>query len=336
MNKKTVSTIADIARLANVSKSTVSRVLNGSPLIGEETRERIRRIAEQNHFVINAQARQLSLKQSRTIAFVIHPFNNDFSIADLFVLEVMGGISNGLSAAGYDMLVVQVDPQDTAWVHEYLDSGRVSGFILLTSTFRQRHIAALVEMQAPFIVWGVPQPGYSIPSVAGDNALGGKLAAEHLLRSGRQRIAFLGGPAEEPEIQQRFEGFAAAHQQAGRKVDPALVTYQAYSSQAGEVGMRRLLEQAPDLDAVFATGDLMALSAMQVLREHGRRIPEDVAVVGYDDLSVAGLSQPPLTTVRQNIPLAGRLLAQNLIEYLHTGQVINVSIPVELIVRQSG
>jgi len=167
MNKKPVQTIADIARLANVSKSTVSRVLSDSPLIGEATKERVRAIAEQNHFLVNVQARQLSLKQSRTIAFVVHPFNNDFSIADLFVLEVMGGISNGLSAEGYDMLVVQVDPQETGWVHQYLDSGRVDGFILLTSSYRQRHIQALQEMEAPFIVWVYRSPDRPSPPFRG-------------------------------------------------------------------------------------------------------------------------------------------------------------------------
>jgi len=118
-------------------------------------------------------------------------------------------------------------------------------------------------------------------------------------------------------------------------VDPDRITYEPYSSTAGAAGMERLLGQAPNLDAVFVVSDMMALAAIQVIRRLGRRVPEDVAVVGYDDLSVAELSQPPLTTIRQNIPLAGRLLAGNLVEYLRTGQVANVSIPVELIVRQS-
>jgi len=335
MNKKQVQTIADIARLANVSKSTVSRVLSNSSLIGEDTKERVRTIVQQNHFIINAYARQLSLKQSRTVGFVVHPFSNDFSISDLFLLEVMGGISNTLSANGYDMLVIQVDPQETEWAHQYLDSRRVDGFILLTSTWRQRHIQTLVEMGAPFIVWGVPQMIFHVPSVAGDNFQGGTLAAEYLLRSGRRHLAFLGGPAEEPEIQLRFSGYAAALTEAGRSIDPAFVIYEAYSSTAGTLGMQRLLEQASGLDAVFVTSDLMAMAAMQVIHEHGRRIPEDVAVVGYDDLSIAELTNPPLTTIRQNIPLAGRLLAQNLINYWRTGQVTKVSIPVELIIRQS-
>ena len=124
MVKKSVQTIEDIARLANVSKSTVSRALNDSPLVKDETKERIRAIARQHHFRINAPARQLSLKQSCTIAYVTHAYHKDFSIEDLFGLEIMGGISGGLHASGYDMLVVHVDPRNTEWAHQYLEQTR--------------------------------------------------------------------------------------------------------------------------------------------------------------------------------------------------------------------
>ena len=221
MAKKSVQTIEDIARLANVSKSTVSRALNDSPLVKDETKERIRAIASQHRFRINAPARQLSLKQSRTIAFVTHAYRKDFSIEDLFGLEIMGGVSSGLHASGYDMLVVHVDPRNTEWAHQYLDSGRVDGFILMTSSRKQFHIKALVEMGAPFIVWGVPLPKYSYCSVTGDNLTGGKLATEYLVRSGRERIAFMGGPADELEVQLRFQGYESALQAAGKSVDPA-------------------------------------------------------------------------------------------------------------------
>jgi DNA-binding LacI/PurR family transcriptional regulator len=99
--------------------------------------------------------------------------------------------------------------------------------------------------------------------------------------------------------------------------------------------MQRLLKQSPGLDAVFANSDLMAIAAINVIHDQGRRVPEDIAVVGYDDLSIAALNNPPLTTIRQNVPLAGNLLAQNLVQYLQTGVVTNVSIPVELVVRKS-
>ena len=335
MSKKTVKTIADIARLAGVSKSTVSRALNDSPLIGDETKERIHAIAREHHFQINAPARRLSMKQSRTIAFVTHAYHKDFSVADLFGLEIMGGISSGLHANGYDMLVIHVDPRDTQWVHQYLDTGRVDGFILMTSTRKQYHIKALLDMGAPFIVWGIPQPNQSYPSVTGDSFNGGKLATNHLIGLGREKIAFLGGPADELEVQQRYQGYQSALSEAGKSVDPVLVAYGDFSNTSGAAAMEKLLQTAPGLDAVFVNSDLMAIAAMDVVRAHGRRVPEDVAVVGYDDLSIAQHSYPPLTTIRQNIPLAGKLLAQNLIQYLQTSLVTNVSIPVELVVRQS-
>ena len=161
------------------------------------------------------------------------------------------------------------------------------------------------------------------------------MATEHLVKAGREKIAFLGGPVEELEVQQRYQGYETALKEAGREISPALVAYGDFSNTSGAVAMKKLLEQVPALDAVFVNGDLMAIAAMDVIREMGRRVPDDIAVVGYDDLSIAEHSNPPLTTIRQNIPMAGKLLAQNLIQYLQTGVVTNVSIPVELIVRQS-
>lgn len=335
MSKKSVHTIADIARLAGVSKSTVSRALNDSPLIGEETKARIRSLAREHNFQINAPARRLSMKQSRTIAFVTHAYHKDFSVADLFGLEIMGGISSGLASREYDLLVIHVDPHDTKWARQYYDTGRVDGFILMTSTRKQSHVKALLDLGAPFIVWGVPQPKQKHCSVTGDNVTGGRLATEHLIGLGRQRIGFIGGPDYELEVQHRLSGYQSALKEAGKTVDPMIIEYGDFSNTSGAEALKRLLERVPDLDAVFINSDLMAIAAMDAIREADRRVPEDIAVVGYDDLSIAAHSNPPLTTVRQNIPLAGKLLAQNLIEYLQTGMPTHVSIPVELIVRQS-
>ena len=258
-----------------------------------------------------------------------------FSVEDLFGLEIMGGISSGLYPLGYEMLMIHVNPKDVGWAHQYLDSGKVDGFILMTGSYKQNHIKALVEMGAPFIVWGIPAPKFNCCSVTGDNITGGTLATEHLIRSGRQRIAFLGGPPEQIEVQQRFQGYESALQAAGWSVDPNRVVYGDYSHTSGIIGMQRLLEQSPDLDAVFVNSDLMAIGAINVIQNSGKRVPEDIAVVGYDDLSVANYNNLPLTTIRQNIPLAGRLLAQNLVQYIKTGVVTNVTMPVELVVRKS-
>lgn len=337
MNAKTVQTIADIARLTGVSKSTVSRALNDSPLISAATKERIRAVAREHNFQINVSASRLSRQQSRTIAFVAHAYKacNDYSVNDLFLLEVLGAITNTLINLGYDLLVANIDPHDLDWPHQYLDTGRVDGFILLTSTRKQYHINALIKMQAPFIVWGTPIAQHRYCSVNGDNFGGGRLATEHLWQKGRRCIAFLGGPAEEAETQLRYDGYAAALKEHGSQVDPTLVGYGDWTNESGAEHMQHLLEAKPDLDAVFANSDLMAAGAMRVLNAQGRRVPQDVAVIGYDNLSIAGFSNPPLTTISQSLPLAGKLLAQNLIQYIETGMVTNVTIPAKLVVRES-
>lgn len=335
MSVKTVKTMEDIARLANVSKSTVSRALSNNPLIKKETRERIQEIARENDFCLNQSARNLSMRQSHTIAFVTHAYHNEFSLEDLFSLEIMGGISSGLFTLGYDMLVIHINPRDTEWAHQYLDSGKVDGFILMTSTRKQFHVNTLAKMNAPFCVWGFPSAEFDCCSVCGDDLKGGKLATEHLLQTGRRKIAFLGGPADEEEVKLRYKGYETALHEAGLEVDHRRIVHGDYSHVSGFNAMKQLLEQSPDIDAVFSNSDLMAIGAIKVLQSLGKRVPEDIAVVGYDDLSIANLNNLPLTTIRQKIPVAGRLLAQNLIQYLQTGAVTHVNIPVELVIRNS-
>ena len=231
--------------------------------------------------------------------------------------------------------MIQISPKDTAWVGRYLESGRVDGFVMMAATCSRQHIATLAERKAPFIIWGLPPGKHAFCTVSGDSFAGGRTATEHLLAQGRSRIAFLGGHATEVEVKDRYKGYEAALREAGRQVDPALVAYGDFTDTGATAAIRTLLERAGDLDAVFANSDLMAIAAMDELRAQGRRIPEDVAVVGYDDISIARHSDPPLTTIRQNGPLAGRLLAENLVEHLRTGTVTNVSIPAELVVRKS-
>lgn len=338
MGQKEVKTIADIARLAGVDKSTVSRALNDSPLIAEDTRLRIRKIAEEHSFHINAPARCLSTQQSRVIGMATHAYyykNKNFSISDLFLLELMGAVSSTLAINKYDLLLIQVDPFDTEWARRYLDSGKVDGIILMTYMRKKTHIRHLMDINAPFIIWGYSEPDSPHCSIVGDNYNGGRLAAEHLIRGGRRKIAFLGGPSEDIEVQKRFEGFQAAMQAAGLQVQPELVNYGYFMKESAEERMLNLLEAAPDVDAVFANSDLMAIGAMQVLHKSGRQVPGDVAVIGYDNLSLTEVSDPPLTTISQNIPLLGHLLAQNLIGYLQAEIVTNAIIPAELVIRQS-
>jgi DNA-binding LacI/PurR family transcriptional regulator len=336
MSKKTVQTLDDIARMANVSKSTVSRALNNSPLVNLETKERIQALAQEHNLRISASARNLRLQQSHTIAFVAPAYYPEFlSVEDLFGLEILGSIGRGLSALSYDLLVIHVDPHDATWAQSYLNSGRVDGFIIMASNRKQEQVKTLLELGAPFIAWGVPIPKYNYCSVTGDNVTGGNLATQHLIDTGRQRIAFLGGPKEEATVQYRFQGYEGALQSVGRSVDPKLLAYGDYTHASGIAVMQRLLAQSPDLDAVFVNGDLMAIGAISAIQSSGKSVPDDIAVVGYDDLPIALYNNLPLTTIRQNFPLIGKLLAQNLIEHIQSGIVTNVTTPVELVVRQS-
>ncbi|MFT3893733.1 MAG: LacI family DNA-binding transcriptional regulator [Anaerolineales bacterium] len=247
MNKKTVQTLEDIARLANVSTSTVSRALNNSPLLSQETKERIQAIARDHNFRINISARNLRMRQSNTIAFVAPTNYPEFfsSGEDLFGLEVLSSVGNGLRALGYDLLIAHIDPNDSEWAQSYLDSGRVDGFILMTSNHKLSITKTLVDLGAPFIGWGNPIPNFNYCSVTGDNITGGLLAAEHLIHSGRKRVAFLGGPGETVTVQHRFKGYETALQTAGRSVDTNLVVYGDYTYSSGMSAMQRLLEQSP-------------------------------------------------------------------------------------------
>ncbi|MBI9049937.1 MAG: LacI family DNA-binding transcriptional regulator [Anaerolineaceae bacterium] len=336
MSKSTVQTLEDIARLANVSKSTVSRALNDSPLLNQATKERIQAIARKHHFQINIPARNLRLRQSHTIAFVTPMNYPEFlSADDFFGLSLLGSIGSGLHAMGYELLVIQVTPGDTTWVHHYLDSGRVDGFIIMGSNCNEDLIQILVAMDAPFIAWGSHLPQYQYCSVTGDSILGGELATRHLLQIGRQRIAFLGGVVGELTVEQRFEGYKNALNNAGISVDSSLIAYGNYSYDSGTSAMNQLLAQTSDLDAVFVNSDLMAIAAIKAIQQSGRQVPQDVAVVGFDDLPIAKYNNLSLTTIRQDIKMAGKLLAQNLIENIQSGVITTVTLPVELVKRES-
>ena len=336
MSKKPVKTLDDIARLAKVSKSTVSRALNDSPLLSQETKRRIQTLAQKHNFSVNVSARNLRVRQSHTIAFVTpdcEPYF--FSPESLFSFEILGGVGNELRSLGYDLLIANVNPLNPTSINSYFDSARVDGFVVLTSHTSQTTIEKFIEVGAPFIMWGVPMPNFRHCSVSGDNITGGMLATQHLIQLGRQQVAFLGGLSADLTVQHRYEGYENALKAAGRKVVLKRVAYGDYSYASGLDAMQRLLKQSPDLDAVFVNSDLMAIAAIKVILESGRRVPEDVAVVGYDDVSIAAYNNLPLTTIRQNVPLAGQLLAQNLIRYIKTGEVTNVTTPVELVIRKS-
>ena len=330
-----IKTIADIARIAGVSKSTVSRALNNSPLIGQETSDRIRAIAKTHHFAAHQGARCLSLQRSHTIALIIPLAEQyDHFITDPFFVELLRGITVAIAEQGYDLLIGQPCKHAPEDVQRYLNSKRADGLILIGCQGYIQSITDLFGQQAPVIVWGADEH-VRYCSVDCDNVTGGRLAVQHLLHIGRQRVAFLGGTRNEPEVALRYQGYADRLQEASRSIDAALVTYGDYTSRSGYEHMQKLLAQSPKLDGVFVCSDLMAIGAMEALRECGRRVPEDVSVVGFDDVPLAAHCSPPLTTIRQNLPKAGEALVRNLTQYLQDRIITRTILPVELVVRKS-
>lgn len=326
--------MVDIARLAGVSVSTVSRALNGSELVNAETRQRVAELARSLNYSINFGARNLRLQENKTVAVVVpYDAKSRQHISDPFFLSIVGAIADALTDRGYDMLLSRVDAERLDLASHWFDSGKAIGVILIG---QWRHHDQLNEMAArklPLVVWGGEMPQQLYCSVGGDNVLGGTLAARHLLQVGRRRIAFF-GDARLPEVWLRRQGHAQALREAGMAVDPALELPAPFEPSAATGVIQSFIEAHPEIDAVQCCSDVLALLTMQALRAVGRRVPEDVAVVGYDDMPLAAFSDPPLTTVHQPVAEAGAELVEALLAQLRGERIQARTLPVYL--RQRG
>ncbi len=332
-----VRTLADLAALAGVSASTVSRALSDSPLVNAETRAQIKALAAAHNFQVHLGAQSLRRQRTQTLAVVMtaeRPAGN--AMTDPFLLELLGEIASAATQRGYDVLLADARSDLRDWNAHFLRSGRADGIVMVARlSERTRQTDALHAAGAPFVVWGPPLPDQPYCSVGSDDFSGGKMATQHLIRLGRQRIGFLGAGSDCLEVLLRFDGYRTALGEAGRSVRMEDVAYATSTSQAGFEAMRRLLVQAPDLDAVFVNSDVMAIGAIEAIHAAGRNVPQDIAVVGYDDISVATYLRPPLTTVRQRLHEAGRLLVERLHAQIEGESAASVMLPVDLIVRAS-
>ncbi len=234
------------------------------------------------------------------------------------------------------MLITQVEEERADVVERYVDSGRADGLIFLGRSSRNDRLLARARSQTPVVMWGPHLPGESFCSVGIDNIAAAREATQHLIDQGRRRIAFIGMQMGCLEPIHRYQGYVQAIEQAGRTVDEGLVIPGDYSGRSGYDGMKELLSIAPDADAIFAVSDVLALGAMEALRESGRRVPDDVAVVGFDNISQGAYVSPPLTTVSQNLAKDGTtLLVDKLIQQIEGNKVSGAVVPHHLIVRRS-
>lgn len=334
MTKK-ISTLADMAKLAGVSESTVSRALSGSKLVSERTRERIQALAHDVDFSVNSSARNLRLQKSNTIAVVLLiSSENDQSATDPFILGLLGVIADELTKKGYDMLLASHKTQDKLWLARYFDSKRADGVIVFGQGDDPSAFDKLVNDEMPLVVWGAKEPNDRYITVGTDNFQGGKLATEHLIAQGCKRIAFAGHLSFETTL--RHQGYQAAIKNAKQDEEPHLDVHFTYQD-GYSVANNLLQSKAFPWDGIVAASDTIALGMIKAIRdyrEQGNELQE-VAIVGYDDIPVAGFTHPSLTTIKQDTHQGGKLLVENLFKQINKQDVESSVMETILVERES-
>ncbi len=329
----------DIAYLAGVSQPTVSRALRGSKAVSLATRQRIETIARELNYSVDKNASSLRSQRANTLALLFFEEQTpDDSRINPFFLAMLGAITRHCSTTGFDLLISFQKMEDD-WHVRYQDAHRADGLILLgygDYTVYESRLEALVAAGTHFVRWGSVRADNIGTTVGSDNFAAGQLAGEHLLGLGRRRIAFLGQADDHyPEFADRYRGLCAALAGAGIAPDPALLVEAVSHEASGEAAANQLLARGAQFDAIFAASDLIAIGAMRALGAAGRTVPDDLAIVGFDDLPAACLTNPPLTTMVQDLRGAGELLVETLVAQVLGKKAPPATLPAKLVVRQS-
>ncbi len=333
------TTSFDIAHEAGVSQATVSRALRDSPLVNPKTRERIKKIARELNYRVDRSAAGLRSQQSNTIALLLYedPTTDDSQINPFF-LSLLGHITRTAKEHRYDILISFQQLSDD-WLYEYQVSNRADGMILLgygNFAHMAPKLVKLAEQGARFTIFGLSTEELKGYTICGQNLEGGELATRHLVGLGRKRIVFLGDSSDEhPEFKLRYEGYCKALQEAGLPLEEQLRVHAKNQETAGYEAVARLLESGLEFDGLFAVTDLIAFGALKCLRKSGVKVPQEISVVGFDDLPAATYFSPSLTTIRQDTRLAAEALVKNLIGLINGKKVQSHQLPLSLKIRGS-
>ncbi|MFY1674937.1 LacI family DNA-binding transcriptional regulator [Plantactinospora sp. WMMB334] len=329
-------TLEAVARRAGVSRATVSRVVNGSTTVAEPIQQAVRRAVQELGYVPNLAARSLVTQQTDSVALVLPEASTRVFSDDQVFPRIILGVSRELEAAGKQLVLTLAESAAShERVERYAMGGHVDGVLFASLHGADPLPGILAEAGLPVVCSGRPlgRSRVPVPYVDVDHVAGVRGAVRHLLESGRRRIATIAGPQDMVAGIDRLAGYRAEVHDAGHRPVEAVGDF---TRESGAVAMRQLLAQDPGLDAVFVASDLMAHGALRTLREAGRRVPEDVAVIGFDDIELAGYTDPPLSTVRQPIQDLGRTMTRQLLQ-LTAGDLIEptVLLPTELVLRAS-
>lgn len=331
-------TLEEVAAHAGVGRGTVSRVINGSPRVSDETRAAVEAAVAELGYVPNRAARALAANRTDAIALVVPEPEARF-FAEPYFSDIVRGVGAALADTDMQLLLTFAgSDRKRRRLAEYLAAGRVDG-VLLVSVHADDPLPDLLEqLGIPAVISGRRSADEPLAAVDSDNAEGARAAVRHLLARGRRSIATITGRLDVYGAQCRLDGYREALAAAGAAFDEQLVAPADFTEEGGRRAMLGLLERRPALDAVFAASDVMAAGARQVLREAGRRIPDDVALVGFDDSAVARHMDPALTSVRQPIEEMGRTMAGLLLQEItepETPVRPRIVLPTELVVRDS-
>jgi LacI family transcriptional regulator len=328
-------TLEDIAQMSGVSRSTVSRVINGDRNVHENTRQRVQEVIERINFQPNLAARGLAVGRTRVLGMVI-PQGVGAIFADPYFPLLIQGVTSACNLRDYSVMLWLAEPEyERRTISQVLYSGLVDGVVVSSMLTDDALIERLVESNHPFITVGRHPTNEKVSYVDVDNRLGAYQAVNYLLRSGRRRIATITGPQNMIAGQDRYQGYLEALRERGISTSLDLVAEGDFSDQGGYLGMKRLLLHNPD--AVFAASDAMAFAAMRAIKESGRSVPGDIAIIGFDDIPHSALATPPLTTVRQPIQRTGSLAAETLIDMIEHPDPAprRVVLTTELVIRSS-
>ncbi|MEU6250809.1 LacI family DNA-binding transcriptional regulator [Glycomyces sp. NPDC047010] len=325
-------TLEEVAERAGVSRATVSRVVNGQTSVNEDLRRAVEAAADELGYVPHAAARSLVTHRTDSVALILPESPNRVFSDDQFFPSVIRGVATELDAAGKLLVLMTTGSAEARQRAErYAVGGHVDGVMFASLHDADLLPELMMRRGVPVVCNGLPQ--LDAPCIDVDHLGGVRAAVDYLIAQGRRRIATIAGPLDMVAGRARLDGYRAALADADRR---AIVAVGDFTAESGQAAMRQLLADEPDLDAVFVASDLMAHGALQALREAGRRVPDDVAVVGFDDIALATYSDPPLTTVRQPIAEIGRTMARTMLRLLEGHDVEPMTIlPTQLVVRES-
>lgn len=332
---KPAITLSEIARIAGVSKMTVSNVINGKKGVAEDTRQRILEVIQETGYVANRSARNLASGRTRTIGLVVPKLNSNYT---LYIGEILRGAGDAADRQHWDLLVCTTSDDEERELRriQALATGLADGILVLLPRAEQTYLSFLQDTHIPVITLDHGLIETPLPSIDVDNHTGGRLGTQHLVDLGHKRIAFVGGTYSRAHLE-RLSGYQEVLKENGLPIDPDLMVHGDYSQPSGFQAAERLLDLPQPPTAIFAISDAMAFGVMEAAGRRGLRIPEDLSLVGFDDIPMANWVHPRLTTIRQPLYQLGET-AINLIISLTDGDALpghRMMLPVELVVRNS-